>query len=311
MNRLNLLIHTAPYLWRCPLAIIVDRGTRLLVQGITGREGSYQTARMIEYGTKVVAGVTPGKGGSRVNGVPVYNTVDQAVKKHPEINTSIIFVPAPYAPDAFYEAVDAGIKTVVVITEGIPVHDEIKMISYARSKGVIVVGPNSPGAISPGERVKVGIMPERSFSPGSIGIVSRSGTLTYEISDALSRAGLGQSTVIGIGGDPVVGLDFIEVVEMFNRDPETRAIVVVGEIGGDAEERLAQYIAERGMVKPVAAYIAGRTAPPGRRMGHAGAIISMGRGDAETKIRALEAVGIRVAATPVDVASILSQAMSK
>jgi len=294
-------------LWRSLLAIIVDRSTRVLVQGITGREGSYHTASMMDYGTKVVAGVTPGKGGSSVNGVPVYNTVERAVRMHPEINTSILFVPAPYAPDAFYEAIDAGIKTIIVITEGIPLHDEMKMISYARSKGVIVVGPNCPGVISPGERVKVGIMPARSFSPGSVGIVSRSGTLTYEISEALSKAGMGQSTVVGIGGDPVVGLDFIEVVEMFNKDPRTKAIVVVGEIGGDAEERLAQYIKERGMAKPMVAYIAGRTAPPGKRMGHAGAIISMGRGDAETKIKALEAVGIRVAVTPVDVANILSQ----
>ncbi len=293
------------------MAIIVDRRTRVLVQGITGREGSFHTARMIEYGTKVVAGVTPGKGGSSVSGVPVYNTVDQAVKKHPEINTSIIFVPAPYAPDAFYEAIDAGIRTVIVITEGIPLHDEIKMIRYARSKGVTVVGPNCPGAISPGERAKVGIMPERSFSPGSVGIVSRSGTLTYEISEALSRAGLGQSTVVGIGGDPVIGLDFIEVVEMFNKDPGTRAIVIVGEIGGDAEERLAKHIRERGMVKSMAAYIAGRTAPPGKRMGHAGAIISMGVGEAGAKIKALEEAGIRVASTPVEVANILLQIMGR
>ncbi|MDT7895417.1 MAG: succinate--CoA ligase subunit alpha [Desulfurococcales archaeon] len=288
------------------MAIIATRNTFLLVQGITGREGSYHTQRMIEYGTQVVAGVTPGKGGTKVHGVPVYNTVEEALKKHPEINTSILFVPAPFAPDAFYEAVDAGIKTIVVITEGIPVHDEIKMISYARSKGVVVVGPNCPGVISPGERVKVGIMPERSFSPGSVGIVSRSGTLTYEISEALTKAGLGQSTVIGIGGDPIVGLDFIEVVEMFNKDNETKTIVVIGEIGGDAEERLAQYVREKGMVKPIVAYIAGRTAPPGKRMGHAGAIITMGRGDAETKIKVLEASGIRVARTPIEVASIVS-----
>jgi len=288
------------------MAIIATRNTFLLVQGITGREGSYHTQRMIKYGTQVVAGVTPGKGGTKVHGVPVYNTVEEALKKHPEINTSILFVPAPFAPDAFYEAVDAGIKTIVVITEGIPVHDEIKMISYARSKGVVVVGPNCPGIISPGERVKVGIMPERSFSPGSVGIVSRSGTLTYEISEALTKAGLGQSTVIGIGGDPIVGLDFIEVVEMFNKDNETKAIVVIGEIGGDAEERLAQYVREKGMVKPIVAYIAGRTAPPGKRMGHAGAIITMGRGDAETKIKVLEASGIRVARTPIEVASIVS-----
>jgi len=293
------------------VAIIVDRRTALLVQGITGREGSYQTQRMIEYGTRVVAGVTPGKGGSTVSGVPVYNTVEEAVRRHPEINTSIIFVPAPYAPDAFYEAMDAGIKTIVVITEGIPVHDEIKMITYARSKGTLVVGPNCPGVISPGEMVKVGIMPERSFTPGRVGVVSRSGTLTYEISEALSRAGLGQSTVVGIGGDPVVGLDFIEVVEMFNNDQGTDAIVVIGEIGGDAEERLAEYIREKGAAKPMVAYIAGRTAPPGKRMGHAGAIITMGRGDAETKVKALEASGIKVASTPTEVASILSETLKK
>ncbi|MDT7888432.1 MAG: succinate--CoA ligase subunit alpha [Desulfurococcales archaeon] len=293
------------------MAIIVNRGTALLVQGITGREGSYHTQKMIEYGTRVVAGVTPGKGGSSVHGVPVYNTVEEAVRRHPEINASVLFVPAPFAPDAFYEALDADIKTIVVITEGIPVHEGIRMISYARSKGAIVVGPNCPGVISPGERVKVGIMPERSFTPGGIGIVSRSGTLTYEISEALSKAGLGQSTVVGIGGDPVVGLDFIEVVNMFNRDAETKAIVVIGEIGGDAEERLAQHIKEKGTAKPIVAYIAGRTAPPGKRMGHAGAIITMGRGDAESKIRALEASGIRVAKTPTEVATLISSLLKQ
>lgn len=288
----------------------MTRGSALLVQGITGKEGSYHTARMIEYGTRVVAGVTPGKGGSSVHGVPVYNTVERAVREHPEINTSIIFVPAPHAPDAFYEAIDAGIRTVAVITEGVPVHDGIRMVAYARSKGAVVLGPNCPGAISPGERAKVGIMPVRAFSPGNIGIVSRSGTLTYEISEALTRAGMGQSTVVGLGGDPVVGLDFIEVVEMFNKDPETKAVVVVGEIGGDAEERLARYLADKGLEKPVIAYIAGRTAPPGRRMGHAGAIITMGGGDAESKIKALERSGVPVATTPVQVAEIVSRSLA-
>ncbi len=286
------------------MAIIVDERTRVLVQGITGREGRFHTERMLEYGTKIVAGVTPGKGGQTVCGVPVYNTVDEAIRKHPEINTSIVFVPAKFAPDAIYEAIDAGIKTIVVITEGIPVHDEIKLINYARSKGVIIVGPNTPGVISPGKRVKVGIMPAKSFSPGHIGMVSRSGTLTYEIAEVLSRIGLGQSTVVGIGGDPITGLDFIDVVSMFEQDPETRGIVVIGEIGGDAEERLAEYIKKGYVTKPVIAYIAGKTAPPGKRMGHAGAIITMGRGSAESKIKALQSAGVEVATTPMQVAEI-------
>ncbi|MEZ0290469.1 MAG: succinate--CoA ligase subunit alpha [Sulfolobales archaeon] len=293
------------------MAIIVDRRTVVLVQGITGREGSYHTEAMLKYGTKIVAGVTPGRGGATVAGVPVYNTVEEAVRRHPEINTSIIFVPAPFAPDALYEAVDAGIKTIVVITEGIPVHDEIKMINYARSKGVIVVGPNCPGVISPGERVKVGIMPERSFAPGNIGVVSRSGTLTYEISEALVRAGFGHSTVLGIGGDPITGLDFIDVVEMFFNDPQTEGVVVIGEIGGDAEERLAAYIKRVGLKKPMIAFIAGKTAPPGKRMGHAGAIITMGMGSADSKIRALESVGIPVAVTPMQIAELAKRVFKK
>jgi len=286
------------------MTIIVNENTRVLVQGITGREGRFHTERMLEYGTKVVAGVTPGKGGMKVHGVPVYNTVAEAIDKHPEINTSIVFVPAKFAPDAIYEAIDAGIKNIVVITEGIPVHDEIKLINYARSKGVIVIGPNTPGIIAPGKRVKVGIMPERPFKPGYVGIVSRSGTLTYEIADVLSRVGFGQSTVLGIGGDPITGLDFIDVVSMFEKDPDTKAIVVIGEIGGDAEERLAEYIKKGNVTKPVIAYIAGKTAPPGKRMGHAGAIITMGRGSAESKIKALKSVGVEVATTPMQVAEI-------
>ncbi|MCC6062012.1 MAG: succinate--CoA ligase subunit alpha [Desulfurococcales archaeon] len=293
------------------MAIIVDRNTRVVVQGITGKEGSFHTEAMLRYGTKIVAGVTPGREGMKVAGVPVYNTVAKAVRNHPEINTSIIFVPAPFAPDAVYEAIDAGIKVIVVITEGIPVHDEIKMINYARSKGVIVVGPNCPGVISPGERVKVGIMPERSFGPGNIGVVSRSGTLTYEISEALLKTGFGHSTVIGIGGDPVTGLDFIDVVEMFFKDPETKGIVVIGEIGGDAEERLADHIKKTGLRKPIIAFIAGKTAPPGKRMGHAGAIITMGMGSAESKIKAFESVGIPVASTPMQIADLAKKYFSE
>lgn len=283
------------------MPIIFDRNTVLLVQGITGREGSYHTEAMIKYGTNIVAGVTPGRGGMKVVGVPVYNSVSEALDKHSNINASIIFVPAQFACDAAYEAIDAGIKKVVIITEGIPVHDELKLINYARFKNVIVVGPNCPGVISPGERVKVGIMPERAFMPGPIGVVSRSGTLTYEISEALCRAGFGQSTVIGIGGDPVVGLDFIDVVKMFFEDSSTRGIIVVGEIGGDAEERLTSYIKQVGLKKPIIAFIAGKTAPPGKRMGHAGAIISMGIGSAESKIKALELVDIPVALTPMQI----------
>ncbi len=286
------------------MAIIATRRSVVLVQGITGREGRYHTEAMLRYGTRIVAGVTPGKGGESVHGVPVFNRVSEAVKRFPEINTSVIFVPAPFAADAVYEAIDAGIKTIIIITEGIPVHDEIKFINYARSKGVIIVGPNSPGVISPGEKVKIGILPERSFKPGNIGVVSRSGTLTYEISEALAKAGFGHSTVVGIGGDPITGLDFIEVVKMFFEDPETKGIVVIGEIGGDAEERLADFIRREGLKKPIVAFIAGKTAPPGKRMGHAGAIITMGMGSAESKIRALENVGAPVANTPMQVATL-------
>ncbi len=293
------------------MTIIVSRETYVLVQGITGREGRFHTERMLEYGTKIVAGVTPGKGGQTVCGVPVYNSVEQALRRHPEINTSIVFVPAKFAPDAVYEAIDAGIKVIVVITEGIPLHDEMKMVSYARSKGVTLIGPNTPGIIAPGIRVKVGIMPARPFTPGRIGIVSRSGTLTYEIAEILSRAGFGQSTVVGIGGDPITGLDFTDVVKMFEEDPETRGIVVIGEIGGDAEERLADFIKKGKITKPVIAFIAGRTAPPGKRMGHAGAIISMGRGTAESKIRALKDAGVEVAELPSQVAEIARKVFVK
>jgi len=286
------------------MTIIVNEKTKVLVQGITGREGRFHTERMLEYGTKIIAGVTPGKGGLTVHGVPVYNTVADALDKHPEINTSIVFVPAKFASDAIYEAMDAGIKNIVVITEGIPVHEELKFIKYARALGIIIVGPNTPGIIAPGKRVKVGIMPTKSFSPGPIGIVSRSGTLTYEIADVLSRVGFGQSTVIGIGGDPITGLDFIDVVSMFEEDPDTKGIVVIGEIGGDAEERLAEYVKKGKVSKPIIAYIAGKTAPPGKRMGHAGAIITMGRGSADSKIKALKDAGIEVATTPMQIAKI-------
>jgi succinyl-CoA synthetase alpha subunit len=291
------------------LAVLVDGSARVLVQGITGREGSFHTEAMIRYGTKVVAGVTPGKGGSSVHGVPVYDSVEEAMRVHPEINASIVFVPARFAPDAVYEAIDAGIGMIVVITEGIPIHEGIRLIRYARMRGVRVIGPNTPGVITPGE-CKLGIMPGHVFSRGRVGIVSRSGTLTYEVAMQLTSAGLGQSTCIGIGGDPVVGTDFIEVLELFRQDQGTDAVVLIGEIGGDAEERVARYVVETGYPKPIVAYVAGRTAPPGKRMGHAGAIISMGVGDAESKIRALSSAGIRVASTPFEIPALVREALS-
>ena len=292
------------------MAILVDRNTRVLVQGITGREGSFHTKLMLEYGTKIVAGVTPGKGGLKIHGVPVYDSVEEAIARHPEINTSIIFVPAPYASDAVYEAIDAGIGLIVVITEHIPIHDTMKFVNYARIKGSIIVGPNTPGVITPSQ-AKVGIMPGHMFTPGSIGIVSRSGTLTYEIAYELTRAGFGQSTCVGIGGDPITGLSFIDVAEMFREDNQTKALVVIGEIGGDLEERFADYVVREGYEKPIVAYIAGKTAPPGRRMGHAGAIISRGRGTAQSKIEALQSAGIPVAEKPSDIPRLLAKALKR
>jgi len=290
------------------MTVLVDEKTKLLVQGITGREGSFHTGLMLKYGTKVVAGVTPGKGGVRVHGVPVYDSVREAIREHPEINASIVFVPARFASDAVYEAVEEGIELVVVITEFIPIHDSLKFVNYARAKGATIVGPNCPGVISPG-KCKVGIMPEGAFAPGSVGVVSRSGTLTYEIVSRLSSSGIGQSTVIGTGGDPIVGLDIREGARLLDEDPQTEAILVIGEIGGDLEERLALMIAKGEIRKPVVAYVAGRTAPPGKRMGHAGAIISMGAGDAESKVKAFEEAGVPVARTPSEAADLVIEVL--
>lgn len=292
------------------MAILVREGMRVLVQGITGRQGTIHTKLMLDYGTNIVAGVTPGKSGSEVYGVPVFDSVEEAVRGRGPIDASIIFVPAPFAMDAVIEAVDNGIPLVVVITEGIPVHDTAKFVNYAKSMGTIVIGPNCPGIIAPG-KVKIGIMPADSFSPGNIGIVSRSGTLTYEISVSLKEAGYGSSTTIGIGGDPITGINFIETLELFREDPETDAIVIVGEIGGDAEERAANYIVESGYPKPVVAYVAGRTAPPGKRMGHAGAIITAGQGTVESKERAFAEAGVPVARTPFEVASLVERVLRK
>lgn len=286
------------------MAIIVNRNTKVIVQGITGSQGSFHTQRMLQYGTRIVAGVTPGKEGKTVHGVPVYNTVEKAVKQT-GADASIIFVPAPFAADAFMEAVEAGLKTVVVITEGIPVHDELKMYHKARQEGVTLIGPNTPGILSVGE-THLGIMPTHVFKPGPVGIVSRSGTLTYQVGAYLTSLDVGQSTVLGIGGDRIVGLTFVDVLEKFQNDPQTKLVILIGEIGGTAEEEAAEYI-KNNMTKPVVGYIAGITAPPGKRMGHAGAIIEGGRGTAESKIKALESAGAIVGKTPLEVAQIAQQ----
>jgi len=286
------------------MAIIVDDKTKVLVQGITGHQGTFHTKEMLRFGTKVVAGVTPGKGGAEVHGVPVFNEVKEAVDET-GANTSLVLVPARFAKDAIIEAIDAGIRTIVVITEHIPFHDTIQVVHYARYKEVTVVGPNCPGVASPG-KAKVGIFPNHIFREGDIGVASRSGTLTYEIVDSLSREGFGQSTCVGLGGDPVTGLNFVEVLEMFERDEETRAIVMVGEIGGVAEEEAAEYIKDH-ISKPVFAFIAGRTAPPEKRMGHAGAIISRGRGTAKSKIEALRKAGVAVAEFPDEIAKLIKE----
>jgi succinyl-CoA synthetase alpha subunit len=289
------------------VSILVDRNTRLLVQGITGREGSFHTTQMVDYGTNVVAGVTPGKKGEHVAGVPVFDTVASAVAET-GANTSIIYVPARFAPDAVYEAVDSGIALVVCITEGVPVNDMVPVYSYVKEKGARLIGPNCPGLITPGE-AKVGIMPGFIHKPGNVGLVSRSGTLTYEVVDALTKAGFGQSTAVGIGGDPVIGTSFVDALRLFQDDAATEAIVLIGEIGGSDEEDAAAFIREH-VSKPVAGFIAGITAPPGKRMGHAGAIISGGSGTAAEKIAALEAAGVRVAQTPSKVPGLLKDAIA-
>ena len=285
------------------MAIIVDSETRLVVQGLTGSEGSFHGVRNRDYGTQVVAGVTPGKGGQDVEGIPVFNTVAEAVEKT-GANTSMIFVPARFAADAIYEGVDAGITTVVCIAEGLPAHEMLRVYTYIRPKGITMIGPNCPGALSPG-KANVGIIPAEIFRAGAVGLVSRSGTLTYQIGHELTQLGLGNSTIVGIGGDPVVGSSFIDVLERFEADPETELVVMVGEIGGDEEEKAARFIQES-MQKPVLAYIAGFSAPPGKTMGHAGAIISGSSGTAQAKKEALEACGVQVGTTPTEVAQMVA-----
>ena len=292
------------------MSILVNQDTKVIVHGITGSAGSFHAKQMLEYGTKIVAGMTPGKGGTDFEGkVPVFNTVSEAVKQT-GANTSCIFVPPAFAADSIMEAADAGVSLIITITEGIPVMDMVRAKRYLQGKNVRLVGPNCPGVITPAAKCKIGIMPGFIHKPGRIGVVSRSGTLTYEAVFQLTQLGLGQSTAVGIGGDPVNGTDFVDVLKLFNADPETDAVIMIGEIGGDAEERGAEYVA-REFTKPIAGFIAGQSAPPGKRMGHAGAIISGGKGTASEKIKAMEAAGFVMAASPAELGTTLQEAVKR
>ena len=291
------------------MSILVDKNTRLVVQGITGSEGSFHTRQMIEYGTNVVAGVTPGKGGQKFDDrVPIFNTVREAVEQT-GANASVVFVPPAFAADAVMEAADAGVDLVVCITEGIPALDMVKVKDYITRRGTRLIGPNCPGIITPGE-CKIGIQPGFIHKPGSVGVISRSGTLTYEAVHQLTQLGLGQSTCIGIGGDPVIGTTFVDALALYEADPYTEGVVLIGEIGGTAEEEAAEFI-KTSFTKPVVAFIAGRTAPPGRRMGHAGAIIAGGKGTADEKIKALEAAGVTVALSPAEIGKTMKEVLGK
>jgi succinyl-CoA synthetase alpha subunit len=286
------------------MSILIDKNTKLIVQGITGRDGGFHASKMKEYGTNIVGGISPGKGGTEVDGIPVFDTVEEAVKKT-GANASVIFVPAPFAADAILEASFAGIGLVVCITENVPVKDMINVMPILKRNGTKLIGPNCPGLITPDESL-IGILPGMIFKKGNIGLISRSGTLTYEVVNMLTESGLGQTTCVGIGGDPVAGLYFIDLLEMYENDPETNAVVLIGEIGGDAEEQAAAFIKTK-MTKPVVAFIAGQTAPPGKRMGHAGAIISSGSGTAEEKIKAFYSAGVPVVKEPSEIPGILKQ----
>ena len=290
------------------MAILVDDETRLVVQGITGREGKFHTGRMVESDTSVVAGVTPGKGGQEYEGVPVFNTMEEAMEETGP-NASVIFVPAAFCADAIFEALDFDISTICCITEGVPVHDMMRVANYLRIKDATLIGPNCPGALSP-EKANVSIMPRDIFTPGGVGIVSRSGTLTYQIVNELTQRDIGQSTAVGIGGDPIIGTDFIEILQKFEADPETDCVVMIGEIGGNAEQRAAEYVQSE-MQTPVVAYIAGFTAPEGKTMGHAGAIVSGGESTAEAKSEALRRAGIRAATNPSEVAELVAEALGE
>jgi len=291
------------------VTFILNEDTRVIVQGITGTQGRFHTKLMLDYGTKIVAGVTPGKAGANVHGVPVYDTVGEALLEH-EANASIIFVPAPFAADAALEAIENGIKTVVIITEHVPIKDTVEVMARAKKEQVTVIGPNTPGVITPG-KCKLGIMPAHIFKPGVVGIASRSGTLTYEIAAGITKAGLGQSTCVGLGGDPVVGLNFVEALKTFLEDEQTRAVALIGEIGGNLEELAAEFVAKENYPKPVVAFVAGRTAPPGKRMGHAGAIVMGRTGTAQSKIEAFRKAGVDVAEKPSDVARTLAEKLGK
>ena len=290
------------------MSVLIDKNSKVLVQGVTGRDGSFHALKMRSYGTNIVGGTSPGKGGQNVEGIPVFNTVAEAVEKT-GADTSIIFVPAPFAKDAMFEAADAGIKLIVCITEGVPVMDAVAAQHYIKLKGARLVGPNCPGLISP-DKSMVGILPTNIFKKGGTGVISRSGTLIYEIVDSLTKSGFGESTAIGVGGDPVVGLYFEDMLQLFQDDPETDSIVLVGEIGGDAEERAADFI-KKNITKPVVAFISGRQAPKGKQMGHAGAIITTGSGTAAEKIAAFEAVGVPVAKETSEIPTLLKQLMNK
>lgn len=286
------------------MSILINKDTKVIVQGITGRDGAFHTSKMKDYGTNIVGGISPGKGGSDVGGIPVFNTVEDAMKAT-NADASVIFVPAPFAADAILEASFAGVKLVICITEGVPVQDMIKVTPILKQNGTQLIGANCPGLITPNECL-IGILPSMIFTPGNIGFISRSGTLTYEVVNMLTEAGLGQTTCVGIGGDPVSGLYYKDLLEMFENDPATDAVVLIGEIGGDAEEQAAQYIKDH-MKKPVVAFIAGQSAPPGKRMGHAGAIISSGSGTAEEKIKAFAAAGVPVAKEPGEIPGLVKQ----
>ena len=290
------------------MSILVNKNTKVICQGITGEQGTFHTRQMVQYGTKMVGGVTPGKGGTNVDGIPVFDTVDEAVKKT-KANASVIYVPAAFAADAIMEAVDAGIELVVCITEGIPVLDMVKVKRFMDGRKSRLIGPNCPGVITPDE-CKIGIMPGHIHKKGRIGVVSRSGTLTYEAVDQLTRLGLGQSTCVGIGGDPVNGTNFIDVLEMFEKDKDTDAMIMIGEIGGTAEEEAAEFV-RKNVKKPVVGYIAGVTAPKGKRMGHAGAIISGGKGTAEEKFEAMTKAGIKITKNPADIGSTIKQTLKQ
>ena len=291
------------------MAILVNENTKVIVQGITGKIGSLQTKLMLDYGTKIVSGVTPGKGGEKVHGIPVYDSVKEAKEEH-HIDASVVFVPAKFVKDTCFEAIDAGIKIIVLVTEHTPVYDTIQTNVYAKANGVMVIGPTTPGIIAPSEKIKIGILPGNMFCPGNVGLISRSGTLTYEIAANLCEEGIGQSTAVGMGADSVVCTNLVDLLKLFCEDDQTEAVAIVGEVGGTEEEIAAQFIKEK-MTKPVVAYIAGRSVPPGKRMGHAGAIVERGRGSAESKMKALREANVKVAEMPEEIVQLVKEALKK